>query len=76
MSIGKTRTPSDIKKNADPRVELIDMLAAGTGTARIGHIKTVGRNDDLRIDIKVFHGGIPLNYNSVPLPMYRFDNFS
>ncbi len=55
MNIGKTRTLADIKKNADPCVKFVDMLAAGAGTAGIRHMKTVGGNDDLRIDVKVFH---------------------
>ncbi len=91
MSIGKTRTPADIKKNADPRIEFIDMLAAGTGTAGIRHIKTVRRNDDLWINVKVVHffatentefteflttAGVNLEYDTVSFTVYCFDNLS
>ena len=40
LNIGKTWTLANIKKNADPCIEFIDMLAAGAGTAGIGHMKT------------------------------------
>ena len=80
LSIGKTLTHSDIKENCDPRVEFVDMLAAGAGTAGMRNIETVRWNRNLRIDIEVFHVTIhrPVNLecDAVSFAMYCFDDLS
>ena len=80
MSFGKTRTLSNIKKNADPRVEFVDVLAAGAGTAGMRNTKAVRRNGNLRIDIKVVHiekyRVLNLGFDAVSFAVHCFDNLS